>query len=74
MNRPITDAELKALRALHRWLHQNETHDCDLIDACADFHEEQSERTCNRLEKRWSPFERLQVSIPENVFPLRRSH
>lgn len=40
MNRSITHAELRALKALHLWLHQGTENDCDLIEECAEFHEE----------------------------------
>lgn len=43
--RPMTAAERKALDALHAWLHHPHG-DCDLIEECADFHEECSAGEC----------------------------
>jgi hypothetical protein len=75
-NRPITDAEIKALDAVHLWLHQGNGYDCELITECEDFHEERTD--CQTLAGKpgveWldrDRDERIRVDIPANVFPLR---
>lgn len=49
MSRLITKAEIKALNALHLWLHQGNENDSDLIFECEDFHEERK-ATCGTLK------------------------
>jgi hypothetical protein len=75
-NRPITDAEIKALDAVHLWLHQGNGYDCQLITECEDFHEERTD--CHALAGKpgvkWldrDGDELIRVDIPANVFPLR---